>query len=227
MIPKIIHQIWIGDQSLKPKYMDMLKKMNPTWNYMFWSEKEIKDEFGELRNQKHFDDYFNLKRDLAKFGKNVPVSRFRSGQANLIRYEVLEKFGGFYVDADAIPIQPFPDWFCEFEFFSVYENEVKRGKLVANGFLASTKNHPIIQQMIENIAGMRSITTNYSANVTGPYFLTKTLQEIGNQHNVKIFPSHFFLPVHYSGIKTNASKDEIFCDHFWGTTKNNYNKYNV
>ena len=43
MIPKVIHQIWIGDQSKRPtEAMETIKKDNPDCEYKLWTEKELK-----------------------------------------------------------------------------------------------------------------------------------------------------------------------------------------
>jgi mannosyltransferase OCH1-like enzyme len=69
MIPKIIHQLWIGPKSCPRILMDTWKKMNPEWDYMFWDEKAIGSHFTSgLRNQKQFDEMEELcgKCDIAR-----------------------------------------------------------------------------------------------------------------------------------------------------------------
>ena len=69
LIPKIIHQIWLGS-SLPEKYkrfQQSWKKYHPDWTYILWSEKEI-EEFG-LKNKKIYDKTKNLgqKSDIARY----------------------------------------------------------------------------------------------------------------------------------------------------------------
>jgi mannosyltransferase OCH1-like enzyme len=85
MIPKIIHQIWIGDPTKKPiNYMNTWIKQHPSWDYMMWSEKEI-DKLN-LVNRDKYDYYYKLKK--------------YHGCADIVRIEVLYKYGGIYVDAE-------------------------------------------------------------------------------------------------------------------------------
>ena len=42
MIPKIIHQIWIGPKSAPTKFMDSWREKNPEFTYIRWNEEEIK-----------------------------------------------------------------------------------------------------------------------------------------------------------------------------------------
>ncbi|HCT52382.1 MAG TPA: mannosyltransferase, partial [Balneola sp.] len=52
MIPKIIHQIWIGDQSKRPsEMMKTWQDMNPDWEYMLWTD----DNLPQIANRVQFD----------------------------------------------------------------------------------------------------------------------------------------------------------------------------
>ena len=42
-IPKIIHQIWIGNKPRPEKLMDTWKEKNPDFEYKFWNEENLKD----------------------------------------------------------------------------------------------------------------------------------------------------------------------------------------
>ena len=41
MIPKIIHQLWIGTKPAPTNHMDTWKNMNPEFEYIRWSEEEL------------------------------------------------------------------------------------------------------------------------------------------------------------------------------------------
>ena len=82
MIPKIIHQIWLGDQNKRPiELMKTWKELNPTWEYKVWTEKEM----FPLINQMQFNQY----------------GATYNGKANILRYEILYNYGGFFIDADS------------------------------------------------------------------------------------------------------------------------------
>ena len=42
MIPKIIHQLWIGSNPRPSKFMDTWQTNNPDFEYIYWNEDEIK-----------------------------------------------------------------------------------------------------------------------------------------------------------------------------------------
>jgi len=69
LIPKIIHQIWLGSP-LPEKYKQLQKswlKYHPDWHYYLWTEKEIA-AFG-LTNQALYDATSNYgeKSDIARY----------------------------------------------------------------------------------------------------------------------------------------------------------------
>ena len=81
MIPKIIHQIWVGDQSKRPdSLIQTWIDMNPSWEHILWTEENMP----ELTNQKQFDAMNEL-----------------AGKADILRYELLNTHGGFFIDADS------------------------------------------------------------------------------------------------------------------------------
>ena len=43
MIPKIIHQLWIGDKPSPTTFMDTWRDKNPDFEYIRWNEQEIKE----------------------------------------------------------------------------------------------------------------------------------------------------------------------------------------
>ena len=44
MIPKIIHQIWLGDKDLMPlNCMKTVKEIHYDWQYYLWTEENLKN----------------------------------------------------------------------------------------------------------------------------------------------------------------------------------------
>ena len=58
-----------------------------------------------------------------------------NGKADIIRWEILEKYGGVFVDADSICIEPVDDTLlkCKGGCFAGYEQEQIRKGLIATG----------------------------------------------------------------------------------------------
>ena len=55
--------------------------------------------------------------------------------------EILYKYGGIYIDADSICIEPIDNLLNKYKAFATYENELTRKGLVANGNMGFLKEH--------------------------------------------------------------------------------------
>lgn len=204
MIPRVIHQIWIGPKK-QPECMDLWKDINPTFDYILWTEDKLLADFPDgLYNQTQFDHYQRLEH--------------YNGQANVIRLELLFRYGGIYLDADCIPLRPLEDYLLDNEFFSVFENEKVCGQLVANGVIGCCPGNKILRFMIDNLHTRHLDQPSWRA--TGPSYLTESLNKCDNEIYT-IYPSHYFLPTHHTGLKYDG-EFKPFSDHFWGTTKSRY-----
>jgi hypothetical protein len=84
VIPRIIHQLWIGPRPLPKftaswqRYADLYR-----WEYRLWREKEIDELNLKWRECYDATDSLHIRSDIA-------------------RIEILSRFGGFYFDCDVI-----------------------------------------------------------------------------------------------------------------------------
>jgi len=200
MIPKIIHQIWVGDQSKRPD--DLIQTwidLNPTWKHCLWTE----DNIPQLKNQEQFDAMNEL-----------------AGKADILRYELLYAHGGFFIDADSECINPLDDFLTDNKAFCCWENEQIRQGLMSNGYLATEKHSPLAKALI---ARVRQYPVEYIASLpnltawktVGPLLLTQVTNE--EAHDIHVYPSHYFIPKHYSGLEYSGD-DKIYCNQYWGST---------
>lgn len=206
-IPKIIHQIWLGDQSKRPsRLMQTWVDKNPTWEYKLWTEFEV--EQLNLRCKKQFDQDVHL-----------------AGKADILRYELLYNFGGFFIDADSECIRPLEDFLCENITFAGYEHKsgvdyMNGLGLIANGYLGSVPNNLLLGLMIQHISTIPNVNIRMPWEVTGPKLLTEFINR--TRLPFTIYPSHYFIPVHYTDIvnKTDGynGDDYVFSKQYWGTT---------
>jgi len=222
-IPKIIHQIWFGDQDLRPKkLMKQWEEMNPDWEYWLWTEKELSEFFPKLENQRHYNEFEYLYEHLHHKNQNIKTHHYLAGRSDLVRYEILYEYGGFFIDADAKCLRPLDDFLCDNDSFSVFENETVRGELIANGYLASTEKNYLMRILINRLKQKKTIIDNEPWINTGPLFLTNEVKRL-KYNKLKVYPSHYFIPTHYTGeTYTGDDTEHIYADQLWGSTKNNY-----
>ena len=220
MIPKVIHQIWLGDPRKCP--LDLIntwKEKNPTWKHTLWTDKNIP----KLRNQEQFDAMKEL-----------------AGKADILRYEILYNLGGFYIDADSKCIKPLDDSLLDAEVFCCYESEKYRPNLVANGYLATSKGSTLMEFAIRCIG---TLSTTFFLELkeltawmyTGPLFFSELLKgkhqgkefPAEGMETVTIHPSHYFIPRHYNDPRDFVYKGEgpVYCDQYFMSTPNSIYDY--
>jgi mannosyltransferase OCH1-like enzyme len=199
MIPKIIHQMWIGPYAKPDKLMDTWKNLNPDWEYMEWNNDTIKNESfvnHELIN-------------------NTPQY---SGKKDIMSYEILKKYGGFFADADSDCIKSLDDFLLNNESFGCWESEEAKPGLIANGYLGCEKNSPLMDLLINDLKKLTSVQEAWMQ--TGPLLLTKMVNTY-NYTRLKIYPSGYFIPVHHTGLRQEGN-GPTYCNQYWGTSKKLY-----
>lgn len=187
MIPKIIHQIWLGDQSKRPtELMNSIKLMNPDWEYYLWTDDNLPEDLTLRSRIDAIPDY------------EMPA------KADLLRYELLYKFGGVYIDADSEAIIPFTEDLLENDSFACWENEYVICGWITNAYLGAIKGNYLMRKLVEkfykmSIEDFSSMQHLSAAMITGPSALTEMIKSLQYTYT-RIYPSHYFLPEHYLGI---------------------------
>lgn len=218
MIPKKLHIIWIGDDKKRPdRWISTWCEKHPDWEIKIWGNDDLKSIC--WKTQKQIDVFLKYKK--------------YEGVADCMRYEILEQHGGVYVDADSICKKPMDD-LLECDFFTVYSGSNDDPLRVANGFIGSVPNHPVMAEMIKAIVTLENPYKKWSWRhmrmlktqpwkTVGPILFTKVLAS----YKVNILPSFTFLPHHFGDALVSVeemailSKDS-YAEHFWGTTFNKY-----
>ena len=211
MIPKIIHQLWIGPKPAPTKFMDTWKEKNPDFEYIRWSEEEL------------------VKRNMVIECKNrVDEMEEINGKADIIRWEILYKYGGVFVDADSICIEPIDDVLMTKKCFAGWEQEELRPNLIATGTMGFPPRHPLVRHAIDHIKQncvSVAVTKKRAWITVGPMLLTN-LYNTGFYKDLTIFPSYSFLPIHCTGKEYNGY-GKIYAYQEWGSTKQNYEIMNT
>lgn len=199
-IPKIIHQIWIGDKSKQPKELMNTWKMEG-WEYKLWTEKEI-DEL-QLENKRLYDYFYDKK--------------CYYGASDVVRLEILKRFGGIYIDADTERLEPIDEIMEGCTFWSVWSNTEGR---IANGVIATIPEHPIVVNYLKEMGEARVVEPVWST--IGGTLFTKMIFEHQDKHT-KLMPPRTFYPFDSKGVK-NTARHKIYAQHYWGSTHRSYGK---
>ncbi len=206
LIPKIIHQIWLGS-SFPEKYKKWQQswlKCNPGWEYKLWTDADVKKL--TLHNRKLFDAGVN-------YGQKVSI----------LRYEILYQFGGLYVDTDFECFKSFDVLNHSYDFYTSLANA--GGIVLCNALIGAAPGHPLLKKLIEemNFTPRKNAGWRHNSETAGPIYLSKKLIEywIEGNKGVMVFPDSYFYPIP-CGTKNirveNFVKPESFAAHYYEGT---------
>jgi mannosyltransferase OCH1-like enzyme len=105
IIPKVFHFIWLGS-NLPDEFLPMIgswKCQHPLWEVRIWSDEDV--EPLSLTNRHLFDS-------SANFGM----------KSDILRYEILQKFGGVYIDIDYECVANIENLCSDCQFFAGLSN---------------------------------------------------------------------------------------------------------
>lgn len=211
IIPKILHQIWIGDKEPPSKLMATWKEKHPNFEYILWNESEIARRQLNITCVKQIQDMPEI-----------------NGKADILRWEILYQYGGYFVDADSFCIEPFDECFENDTAFAGFENEITREGLIATGTMGFVPKHPLCHDIIEWMSTSTEadtlIKTTRAWYSVGPGLITR-MMNTGKYTDVTIYPSYYFLPIHFTGEVYMGHK-KVYAHQEWGTGKQCYDSMN-
>ena len=164
-IPKIIHHIWLGSPlpEMFKKYVDSWKTHHPDWEHRLWTDKDL-ESFPFVT------------------GKLICKARNFGQKSDIFRIEILNKFGGLYVDTDFLCLQSHDRIHHTCDFYSGMFNHD-----VLTGIIGSIPNHPILVRYLEEMskcslfearAGENNIRKAFDVlKATGPYLFSNIVRE--------------------------------------------------
>lgn len=184
-IPRRIHQIWIGPRRPPWRWINTFREAfiqaHPAWEYKLWREPEIAEL--SLVNRELYQQEPTL-----------------YGKADILRYELLEQFGGIYVDADMRwlhkPLDELRHLARERGIFAAWENQWD----LANSVLGCAPRHPLMRLVVRTLAATYRrlrIERGWAPWVaTGPRFFSEVVRELP----IERFPTTFFYPTSWHGL---------------------------
>jgi mannosyltransferase OCH1-like enzyme len=138
MIPPIIHHIWMGPKSMPEKChmcIQRAKQIYPSFTFHLWNDESV-----EQLLQTHFPEYLAAFQGLPRLIMKI----------DMIRYFIMYKFGGMYLDTDYFVLNSFD--------FSTHEvvlpaNREENGipTCVGNCIFASRPNHSFWKQLMDTL----------------------------------------------------------------------------
>ena len=178
IIPKRIHQIWIGGPlpEVFREYISSWKEMHPDWEYTLWDNERVKELF-PLYNQKYYD---------ASEGMGV--------KSDLLKWEILYRFGGVYADVDFECLRPLDQLNYIYDFYTALQPFDAFFVQLGAALFAAHPGHPILKHCIETVKD--DWHHQGAPKKTGPVHFSKSFIATAGQYGRKdiAFPAFYFYP---------------------------------
>ena len=195
--PTIIHQIWSDSKTPLPKYFNALcetwKNDYPEWEYILWND-QMMDEFIQEQYPQYWNIYSHFPYDVQRW--------------DAIRYLILDKTGGMYIDVDyesLVPINKLiEDKTCCFALAPKSHCKVfKRpiDQVFNNAMMLSIPGHSFIRKIIKTVFRKETLDCEASKhlcvyNTTGPWMLIDLYSKltIEEKKDIYLIPAQYVTP---------------------------------
>lgn len=168
VIPRVLHRVWLGAMPIPgehERYWQTLRDVHPGWRLRTWRDADV----GAL----------GLSREAGR-------ARTAAELADLMRYEILRRQGGVYVDTDVEGRQSLDGLLGGVEAFAALELAGRVGTAV----LGCVPGHPAFARAAR-IARQTVGLGEHAASSTGPYLMSLVLEQ---EPGVHIFGPERFYP---------------------------------
>lgn len=202
-IEKKITQIWIGPKPAPLKWMHSWRDKHTDWEYSIFNDEMLRSR--KWKNQHLIEHYYNTKK--------------YPGVSDLIRYELIYEQGGFWPEADMECLNNCEELFTAPDnyAYTCYENEKARPNFV-QPIMACNPGNQFVRMLIETLNQLKPEQLHPEPwRSTGNGWLSTLIPN--NLHQLRIWPSHFFIPQYYfRESKRYDGDDKIYAEHHWGST---------
>ena len=198
-IPKIVHQIWIGENKRPDIWMETVKKFCNDFGYEYklWDDTAVAGL--NMVNKKYYD---------------IMDKRY-NGKSDILRYEILYNDGGIYIDADMVILngEKLNTMINEITTDIAFVWEKEEQSFIASSIIFSTKNNPFIKECIDLIPNRdMSLSVNTAASV-GPQLISDIYNMNKDKYDITLFPTKLFFPIYWVGNKNiNIKTKEQYPD---------------
>lgn len=189
-IPKIIHQTWKTSELPVPlnRLAETWKTFLPDWEYILWTDEMNRDFVA-----RYFPDFLEK---YDRYPQNIQ-------RADAIRYLLLKKYGGLYVDLDFECLENIEFLIEQADFTAGKEPHyhAKRFEMpyiICNAFMASTPENDFINFVCDRLVNHPLTEVNLPIDIlnsTGPFLLTHAYQAYQDKTQIRILEPETIYPI--------------------------------
>mmetsp|Transcript_30272 Transcript_30272/g.66569 ORF Transcript_30272/g.66569 Transcript_30272/m.66569 type:complete len:346 (-) Transcript_30272:2039-3076(-) len=210
-IPPLLHFVWVSQPS---KIASENNTVTESVQSVVESWKAIYPEYTTV-----LWDNFLARRVFAAIIPTLAKCENAAHISDVLRYAILAKFGGLYVDTDTIAMRRLPEWLfdkstgafsiCQLPFTTPTVGEIvnKECNETANGIIGARPGHPALRGILSTaLNAVKTHTPNPNKKGLDVYFFASsgppgwTIE--AKKHGVIILHSHTFFPCHWTDKKS-------------------------
>lgn len=202
VVPRVLHRIWLGG-AIPPeseRFWERWGQLHPDWLLQTWTEANLPT----LWNQQLYDDAAHL-----------TAGNIWQLRSDIVRYELLEAYGGVYVDCDLEPLRNIEP-LCTTSCFAAWETQ---GVWVNNALLGATAEHPFIGALVTELAASVDANRHRRPNhASGPRYVTR--MHVARRGELHVHDQALVYPYRWDELER---RDEDFPDaytvHHWANAR--------
>lgn|GEM_PF-931812 len=173
-IPRIVYTAHLAQSRLP----DRFRAWSAAWreHHPEWDVRVVTlDDREPVFNHEQWAESFKL-----------PGPAGAASRLNILRYELLAREGGVFVDPDRLPLRPIDDLLSGVRAFCSTTQQRGRPHLLSPAVLGAVPNHPALWHCVRDLA--HSIATFRGVwDQTGPGYLSRLIRDHGHFRDVVPF----------------------------------------
>lgn len=173
-IPRVIHRVWPGSDAMPEdyrRYGESWARHHPEWEMRLWSDADARE---------------------LECADAMSRARTYVERSDLIRYEVLRRHGGVYVDTDFESLKPVDPLL---EGVTAFAAHPRAGTAkIATGIMGCVPGHPAFERAAERV---HLAVGSVRHGGTGPDLMTEI---VGEFPDVTVFDAELFYPYHWTEL---------------------------
>ena len=202
-IPRVIHFVWLGSEpgSDLLAMIERLRGFDSRWEIRLWRDHDL----DWLANRSWFE-----------------TSPTYAGRANIARYEIVLRHGGFYADADFEFLRSMDDTGIDLRGLVVVP---ERPNFYCNALFGAPAGHPFLARLVDRVgASIDADPTGTTQTTSGPHFFTKELGLWAGETGGKWteIDSDLVFPYSFDRVhgQTGPLSPAVVAVHHWDQAKN-------
>jgi hypothetical protein len=193
-VPRVIHRVWLGGAEMPAAHRHFGRTFadaHPRWKMRLWGDADLPSlDIGDAERAR---------------------ARTPSELSNLVRYEVLRRFGGVYVDTDVECRRNFGKLLAGVDAFAALELPGRVGTAVLGG----VPGHAAFERAAR-LARQTLGLGPHSASANGPYLMTLIAEQ---EPDVTVFGAETFYPYLWDEPERAGWEfPDAYAVHHWATS---------